>query len=111
MHHAQSSYYGTLLEAGVRIWLYPAPNVLHAKHVTIDDEVSIVGSSNMDIRSFLLDLELSLLVCGRDFNAQVRGAESDYREISRELTLSDWQQRRWYTKIADNLARLTSALQ
>ena len=35
--HAQRSYYEALLEAGVRIWLYPEPFVLHAKHFTVDD--------------------------------------------------------------------------
>src|SRR5699024_2478935 len=52
--HAQRSYYSVLLEAGVRIWLYRAPTILHAKHVSIDDSVTVIGSSNMDIRSFLL---------------------------------------------------------
>ena len=37
VYHAQRSYYDALLEAGVRIWLYPAPYVLHAKHFTVDD--------------------------------------------------------------------------
>lgn len=36
---------------GVKIWLYRAPTILHAKHVTIDDSVSVIGSSNMDMRS------------------------------------------------------------
>ena len=36
--HAQRSYYEALLEAGVRIWLYPEPYVLHAKHFTVDDD-------------------------------------------------------------------------
>lgn len=53
--HAQHSYYQDLLEAGVRIYLYPSPSVLHAKHLSIDDDVAVVGSSNMDIRSLQLD--------------------------------------------------------
>ena len=46
--HAQASYYDVLLEAGVRIYLYPKPTILHAKHFTVDDMVGIIGSSNMD---------------------------------------------------------------
>ena len=67
VHHAQRSYYRALLEAGVRIWLYPAPAVLHTKFLTVDDDVSVIGSSNMDLRSFHLDYEISLMVLGPDF--------------------------------------------
>ena len=66
VHHAQQSYYKALLEAGVRIYLYRAPFVLHAKHFTIDDEVAVLGSSNMDMRSFSLNLEVSVMLLGAD---------------------------------------------
>jgi cardiolipin synthase A/B len=72
VHHAQRSYYRALLEAGVRIWLYPAPTVLHTKFMTVDDDVSVIGSSNMDLRSFHLDYEISLMVLGPDFVAICR---------------------------------------
>ena len=52
VYHAQRSYYEALLRAGVRIFLFPPPTILHAKHMTIDDEVAVIGSSNMDMRSF-----------------------------------------------------------
>ena len=77
--HAQHSYYRALLEAGVRIWLYPGPSILHAKHLSVDELVTVVGSSNMDIRSFALDLELSLLTCGRAFADEMRAVEDEYR--------------------------------
>ena len=89
--HAQRSYYSALLEAGVHIWMYPAPYILHAKHLSIDDDVAVIGSSNMDIRSFSLDLEVSMLVRGKSFVAEIRTVEDDYRSISRELTLSEWK--------------------
>ena len=109
--HAQRSYYEVLLRAGVRIFLYPAPNILHAKHVTIDDEVAVIGSSNMDIRSFELNLEATLLVSGSSFVSDVRRVEDEYRAVSRELTLEAHLGRAWPGKVVDNLARLTSALQ
>jgi cardiolipin synthase len=43
VYHAQRSYYETLLRAGVKIWLFPTPTVLHAKHFTIDDQVAVIG--------------------------------------------------------------------
>ncbi|MBB5749128.1 cardiolipin synthase [Micrococcus sp. TA1] len=109
--HAQRSYYGALLRAGVRIFRYPAPFILHAKHLSIDDDTAVIGSSNMDIRSFALDLEVSLLVRGAGFVEQMRGVEDGYREISRELTLAEWEREPLRSTVLDGLARLTSALQ
>ena len=63
--HAQRSYYGVLLDAGVRIFLYPAPYILHSKHFSIDDDIAVIGSSNMDIRSFSLNAEVSCSSAGR----------------------------------------------
>ena len=61
VHHEQRSYYQALLRAGVKIYLYPAPLVLHSKHFSVDDDVAVIGSSNMDIRSFSLDFEVSVM--------------------------------------------------
>ena len=109
--HAQHSYYRPLLEAGVRIYCYPAPGILHAKHMSIDEAVAVVGSSNMDIRSFMLDLEVSLLVHGRSFVDDLRAVEDGYRRLSSELTLDDWKRESGFHHVVDNLARLTSAVQ
>ena len=108
--HAQRSYYEQLLRAGVKIYLYPAPAVLHAKHLTIDDDVTIIGSSNLDIRSLILHMELMVLVHGRELVDAIRVVENDYRARSRLLTLEEWQRRPRGEKAFDNLARLTSAL-
>ncbi|WP_104092457.1 cardiolipin synthase [Arthrobacter sp. GMC3] len=109
--HAQRSYYAELLRAGVRIFMYPPPFILHAKHLSIDDSVAVIGSSNMDIRSFSLDLEISLLVHGASFVAQMRQTEAGYRAISRELTLEQWSKQPLRSTVLDGLARLTSGLQ
>ncbi len=55
VYHAQRSYYEVLLKAGVRIWMYRKPYILHTKTLTIDDEVAVIGSSNMDMRSLRLE--------------------------------------------------------
>lgn len=111
VHHAQRSYYEALLEAGVRIYLYRAPYVLHAKHFTIDDEVAVLGSSNMDMRSFSLNMEVSVMLLGARAVDSMRSVESNYREMSREVTLNDWLHRPMLAKYVDNVARLTATLQ
>jgi cardiolipin synthase len=98
VHHAQRSY-------------YEAQYILHAKHFTIDDDVAVIGSSNMDMRSFLLNMEVSLMVRGRSFVEQLRAVEDGYRASSRELTLAEWERQPLRSTVLDNLARLTSALQ
>ncbi len=111
VYHAQRSYYEALLRAGVRVFLYRSPQVLHAKHFTIDDDVAVIGSSNMDLRSFILNMEVSVLVHGPGLVAAMRGIEDGYRADSRELQLEDWLRRPIRQKVFDNLARLTSSLQ
>ena len=109
--HAQASYYRALLEAGVRIHLYPSPLILHSKHFTIDDDVAVLGSSNMDMRSFALNYEISLMMLGHDVVASMREVEDEYRRRSRQLTLEEWGQRPGRTRYVDTVMRLTAGLQ
>ncbi len=111
VYHAQRSYYEVLLRAGVRIWMYRKPYILHTKAMTIDDEVAVIGSSNMDMRSFGLNMEISMLVRGEEFVEEMRQVEDRYRELSTELTLEEWLKQPLRSTVLDNLARLTSALQ
>ena len=111
VYHAQRSYYEALLKAGVKIWMYRKPFILHSKSLTIDDEIAVIGSSNMDMRSFGLNMEISLLVRGEEFVNEMRTIEAQYRSLSRELTLEEWEQQPLRSTVLDNIARLTSALQ
>jgi len=111
VYHAQRSYYEALLRAGVKIYLYRAPTVLHSKHFTIDDDVAVIGSSNMDVRSFSLNMEVSVMVQGESFVSAMRAIEDDYRASSDLLTLEEWMTRPLAGKVNDALARLTSSLQ
>ena len=91
--------------------MYPGPYILHAKHVSVDDDVAVIGSSNMDIRSFNLDLEITLLVRGKSFVDDMRKVEQNYRDVGRELTLEEWQKEPKSATFLDGIARLTSAVQ
>lgn len=106
---AQRSHYERLLDAGVHVHLY-APRFLHAKHVTVDGRIAVIGSVNIDIRSFALDSEVSLLVYDtavvRDFEA----IQARYFASSRELSLVEWQKRPVLARVAENTARLADSL-
>jgi cardiolipin synthase len=111
VYHAQGSYYEELLKAGVNIYRYRAPLILHSKSISIDDDIAVIGSSNMDIRSFELNFEITLVCYGAQVVADLRKLEGDYLRRSSQLRLEEWQARPLHTKLFDNLARLTSALQ
>ncbi|WP_343318119.1 cardiolipin synthase [Arthrobacter sp. TMP15] len=111
VYHAQRSYYEALLRAGVKIYLYRAPEVLHSKHFSIDSDVAVIGSSNMDVRSFSLNMEISVLIHSESFVQGLRVIEDGYRANSRELELQDWIKRPGMEKFWDSAARLTSNLQ
>ncbi|WP_432563384.1 cardiolipin synthase [Kineococcus sp. SYSU DK003] len=111
VHHAQRSYYTMLLRAGVRIHLLPAPAVLHSKVLVVDGERAVIGSSNMDMRSFNLDYEVSLLGLEPHFVADLARVVGEYRARSVELTSEEWERRPFRQRYLDNVMRLTAALQ
>ncbi|MGL3807015.1 cardiolipin synthase [Paeniglutamicibacter sp. R2-26] len=111
VHRAQQSYYEVLLKAGVRIYRYRAPNVLHSKCFVVDDQVAVLGSSNMDMRSFSLNLEITLMLLGPDMVAELMRVQDGYRAGSVEMTLGQWKSRRPLSRWIDNVARLSATLQ
>jgi cardiolipin synthase len=106
---AQKSYYEELLEAGVRIHLY-RKNFLHAKHLSVDDSVALIGTSNLDIRSFALNAEVMLMIYDCGVAARLAAEQERYFASARTLTLSTWDRRPFRNKVAQNLARLLSPL-
>ncbi len=106
---AQESYYEELLEAGVRVHQYKK-NLLHAKHLSIDDSVAVIGTSNLDIRSFVLNAEVMLMLYDPGVAARLAAEEERYFGNCRLLTLAEWRRRSFGTKFAQNLARLLSPL-
>jgi len=106
---AQRSYYEQLLEGGVRVHNY-RPAFLHAKVLTFDDSVALIGSSNMDIRSFQLNEEISLLIHDPEVIAQLRTTQDRWFANSTEITLAQWRTRPEAARITQNIARLADSL-
>jgi cardiolipin synthase len=106
---AQRSYYDDLLKAGVRIHLFNR-YLLHAKNVSFDGELAIVGSSNVDLRSFELNEEVSLLLLDASSVAKLEAVQRGYIENSEQLRLEAWAKRSRPVMVVENLARLVSPL-
>jgi cardiolipin synthase len=109
--HAQRSYYEELIMAGIKIHLYKYPTLLHSKHMTIDDDIAVIGSSNMDIRSFELDLECVLMTYSKSVVTELRKVQQQNLKHTVALELKQWHKRSIYHKFLDSIARLTAALQ
>jgi cardiolipin synthase len=106
---AQDSYYGELLASGVRIALY-RPHFLHAKHLSVDEDIALVGSINLDIRSFALNAEIGLLCYDRGVVARMREIEADYLARSDTVTLDGWRRRATWKRSREGIARLADSL-
>lgn len=106
---AQESYYVELLRAGVRIHAY-RNELLHAKNVRIDSQLGILGSSNVDIRSFQLNEEISLLLFDPHAIAWLAEIQQRYVAQSDEILPEGWYRRGRLRKLAENGARLVSPL-
>lgn len=105
---AQASHYDELLRAGVRIALY-RPRFLHAKHLTVDDDIALVGSINLDIRSFALNAEAGLLCYDRDVAARLREIEADYLMESDAVDATAWRARPAWRRSIEGIARLADS--
>jgi len=109
--HAERSYYEEVLKAGVKIYRYKEPILLHSKHITVDDDIAVIGSSNMDIRSFILNLEVTLICYAPSVVADLRKVEAIDLSRCNQVTLQEWQNRSTSEKFYENISRLTAALQ
>ena len=83
---ASRSYYPDLLAAGVKIFEYEG-GLLHAKSLTLDGEISLIGSANMDRRSFELNYENNILFHDPELTKAFRERQETYLDSSHEVTL------------------------
>ena len=97
------------MAAGVQIHLF-RDKFLHAKNVSIDADVALIGSSNMDMRSFVLNSEVTVVIYDRAVTLQLRAMQEAYIANSDLLAREDWHNRPLPRKVAENLARLVSPL-
>jgi cardiolipin synthase len=105
--HAARSNYSSLLKTGVR--LYERQNaLLHSKTAVIDGVWSTVGSSNLDVRSFLHDTEVNAIVLGRDFGEKMERMFTYDLSESVEVIPDQWANRPIRDRIKERTARLFS---
>lgn len=108
VYRVATSYIEDLLSYGIKVYLYPG--FLHAKMVVMDGKIASVGTTNIDIRSFLLDFEVNAFVYDTDFSRQCCEAFRKDMEISRLVTREWYDSRSLWVKFAEGICRLFSPL-
>lgn len=101
---ASRSYYGDLLSAGVNVFEFEG-GLLHAKTLTVDGELTLIGSANLDRRSFELNFENNVLFYDPSLTAQLRRRQEEYRQQSHRVSaevIAGWSigRRLWNNAVA-----------
>ena len=109
VHYASAAAFDDLLAAGVRIARFHG-GMLHTKALLVDDEVSFVGTVNMDMRSFHLNLEITMIVYDEAFNSEMQGVVEMYLEQSDFIDEEEFARRSNLTRFKENVFRLVSPL-
>ncbi|MDR0685885.1 MAG: cardiolipin synthase [Dysgonamonadaceae bacterium] len=106
---AAHSYYEDLLEAGMRIYEME-DKFMHAKTMVTDDMLSVIGSANLDFRSFETNFEINCYIYDPDI--AMKNKEIFLHDIgqSREIRLEEWKQRSQWRRFADSFMRLFAPL-
>lgn len=108
VRHAGHGWFVRLLEGGVRVWEY-RPAVLHAKTMVADGFASVIGSSNLDFRSFRLNAECNVVVLGEETGAVLAQSFEEDLARSDEIRLASWNRSTLHC-LGDRLARWLAPL-
>jgi cardiolipin synthase len=106
---ASRAYYEELLESGVQIHRV-GQALVHAKTMSIDDKLALIGSGNFDIRSFTLNLEINMIFYGPEATKALRTHQQAYIDRSEAIQLEQWKKRPDGERILQNSAKLLSPL-
>ena len=106
---AAKSYYNDLLKAGVEIYLYNK-GFVHAKTLVADRLLCIVGTANMDYRSFDLNFEVNAVVYDENTSQQLAENFDKDITVSEKIDHKEWLKRPKHTQLVEKVIRLVSPL-
>jgi len=109
VYWATSSYIGDLVKIGAKCYTYDN-GFLHSKVVIVDDEICTVGSTNMDIRSFLLNFEINVFIYDSEIALQLKTAFLEDIKKSTLITPKKYKDRSFVIRFKESISRLLSPL-
>ena len=83
---------------------------MHAKTMTFDSEVAIVGTANMDTRSFYINFEIAAVIYDKKLCEEVEAAFIKDLTRSKEVTINEWSKRSFFNRLLDSVCRLLTPL-
>lgn len=109
IHKGSLSYLEELMKAGVKIYLYKK-GFLHSKLMVCDDELSTIGSTNMDFRSFEHNFEANAFFYHRETALALKEIFLTDQRDCMLLSKNLWDKRSWKSKVTESVVRLLSPL-
>ncbi len=109
VHYASRARYGELIAAGVKIVAFDG-GLLHAKTITVDNDFCLIGSVNLDMRSFWLNFEMTLFIYNKKFTSRLRLLQEEYLLASRPLNEVVFKKRSFKERFLENMALLVGPL-
>lgn len=106
---AARSYYGEILAAGAEIYLYKK-GFVHAKTIVADEQLAIIGTANMDHRSFELNFEVNSMIYDSKIAKQLSDAFYNDLEHAEQINPKTWAKRTLFKQLPEKLCRLLSPL-
>lgn len=106
---AAQSYYGELLRAGLRIFEHQT-KFIHAKTMVADDYLSVIGSANMDFRSFESNFEINCYLYDAELATQNKEIFLEDLEGCKEILIEEWERRPWQKRVSESIMRLFAPL-
>ena len=108
VYNVTLSYVEELLSAGIKVYFYSG--FIHAKTMVMDDHVSTVGTTNMDIRSFKLDYEVNAFIYNTTFALKCRDTFMNDIERSKNVDIKNFFNRSLWNKICESISRFIAPL-
>lgn len=109
VNFASRSYFSNLMKSGVEIYRYEK-GFVHSKTMVIDNEIAIIGTANMDLRSFDLNFEVNAIVYDKEISNELRNSFYDDLKDAAQIDQSKWRKRSKYIKLAERISGLFSPL-
>lgn len=110
VYYASRTYLAELIKCGVKVYFYKEDSFVHAKSLTIDGRIAMVGTANMDIRSYELNYEINAVIYNDEVTKKLEEIFLEDIEISRIMTEEDYEKIPRYIKFAEAFARIFSSL-
>lgn len=107
--YASRAFFDELLTAGAKIYKFHG-GLLHSKSIVIDEKIALLGTVNLDKRSFWLNFEMTMLIDNHEFAGELLTTQLHYLLASDQLILSEWKKRSYFKKLLESTLYLFSPL-